>query len=141
MIGHPVLTALADLDVLTPADLEFIRQHGRSYRGILLPDEIEPWPRHRCLDAADALEDEGWGRYVRGFALRPGSRAPLMHAWTSRDRATAIDAVWSDQPSCRYWGLDREHEAELERLTEIVNRAIEGRSRPAWYGAVFGGLR
>ncbi len=121
MPAHPVLDALAREKTVSARDLDFLAEHGRSYRGVSLPAHIRRRPIGTCLDTADELEDAGHGRFVRGFALLPDDYRAQMHAWNSRDGRTAIDAVWPSPHRCHYWGLDRRHEV---RLSGMVKRPL-----------------
>lgn len=116
---HPVLAALEREGKLSDDDLQFLLDNGRSYRGVRLPSGIARRRPGACFDVADEIEAEGGGRYIRGFALRPGGRLALAHAWNSRDGSTAIDASWTREPDCSYWGLPRKHERRAARMMPV----------------------
>lgn len=116
---HSVLAALEREGKLSDDDLQFHINNGRSYEGRPLPYGIPRRPPGTCFDTADDLEAEGHGRFVRGFALRPGGRLALSHAWVSANGRTAIDATWTRGSDCSYWGLPRRFERRLARMIPV----------------------
>ena len=76
-------------------DIAYLQEHGRAYRGVVLPSGIKRRPEGTCFETASDLEDLGEGRPVRGFALRPRSSKPLAHAWITANGRDAVDAVWT----------------------------------------------
>jgi hypothetical protein len=121
---HPVIRALRETTKLRPADVDFIVQHGHSYRGATLPAGVKRWPLGECIVGAADFEERGFGRFVRGFTLRPGERKPIPHAWASPDDVRAYDPTLPDSRSNLYWGLpaQRHH----DRLTDMSARGFRG---------------
>ncbi len=128
MPQHPVLDALRASGRVSDDDIAFLLDHGRPYHGVRLPSGIRQRPPGTCFETAHELERLGEGRRVRGFALRPGSNKPLAHAWISRNGRDAIDAVWTREPDCSYFGIPGHgHEARLRKMSRsFVNRPLFG---------------
>ncbi|KQO94027.1 hypothetical protein ASF33_14745 [Methylobacterium sp. Leaf92] len=119
---HKVIAALQGK--LSQRDLDYLLEHGQEFRGRKLPAGIRRHPAGTCLDAADTLERQGHGRYVRGFGLLFRSKTPLMHAWVSKDGWHAVDPVWPDPELCSYWGMSgRRHETRLAAMSASIRKA------------------
>ena len=116
---HPVIRALMATRIVSERDLDFLLDKGRAYVGAPLPSGIRQRAPGRCFEVAEDLEADGYGTFVRGFALRPGSSEPMKHAWVSRDGRTVIDPSWTRQTECSYFGVPGLHyEARLRAMTQ-----------------------
>lgn len=114
---HVVLEALKASGKLSEADFDFLRERGRPYVGARLPAGLTRQKGGQCLDVADQLEEDGYGKYVRGFGLTPLGRI-MGHAWNSRDGRLVIDASWTGPQECSYFGIPgRQYEARLSRMS------------------------
>lgn len=120
---HPVIVALRETTRLRPADIDFIVEHGQNYRGVSLPGGVRRFPLGECIPGADEFEARGLGRFVYGFALRPGTRRPIPHAWVSSDGATALDPTLPDPTGNTYWGASGRF---YERVQAMIARGFEG---------------
>ncbi|MDN3593098.1 hypothetical protein [Methylobacterium adhaesivum] len=114
---HVVLEALKKSGKINTEDLQFLHEHGQPYVGARLPAGVKQRKGGQCLDVADQLEEDGHGKYVRGFALTPANRL-MGHAWNSRDGRLVIDASWAGPQDCFYFGIPgRRYEAFLSRIS------------------------
>ncbi|WP_331327286.1 hypothetical protein [Methylobacterium fujisawaense] len=134
---HPVMVSLSDVRGIERADLAAFRRLARVYEGRRLPTHVETRPEGSCFASADELEQAGYGRRVRGFAVSPMSPLPVAHAWLTIGGWDAIDAVWANfgrtfPADCHYLGIKGwEDEHLLDRLSDAAQRAW----RPwAWAG-------
>lgn len=121
---HPVIVALRETTKIRPADLDFLIEKGRPYRGVRLPSGVLRWPLGDCVPGAEEFEDRGLGRFTYGFCLRPDKRRPFPHAWVSRDGFRAVDPTLPDSDDCQYWGMpDRQHH---DRINDMLPSTYRG---------------
>ncbi|XYD07080.1 hypothetical protein R1A27_18160 [Methylobacterium sp. NMS12] len=120
---HPVILALREHTRIRPADLDFLIEHGRSYRGTSLPPGVRRWPLGECQIGAQVMADLGLGELVVGFVLRPGERRPFDHHWCSPDGSRAYDPTLQDPRENEYVGLHHHHR---DRISSIAARVFQG---------------
>lgn len=121
---HPVIIALRETTRIRPADLDFIMEKGRPYRGVRLPSGVIRWPLGDCVPGAEEFEGRGLGRFTYGFTLRPDRPQPIAHAWVSPDGLRAYDPTLPDPQDNHYWGLpDRRHHDRVNDMLPSAFRA------------------
>jgi hypothetical protein len=66
----------------------------------------------------------GKGVYVEGFALKPGKKEPIHHAWLAVDEMHAVEATWPEEANrCEYFGIVIPRELQL-KLLKLVGKSI-----------------
>jgi hypothetical protein len=130
---HPILVRLAGVfelgELVTNSGLaeRLIIERGRPFVGI----------KGHCLhlqrdSSANAFLNasraslRGKGLYVEGFALRPGQKSLVQHAWIAVDQMHAVEVTWREEANaCEYFGIVIPRELQLKHLKLLGKPILE----------------